>query len=120
LLRVLLVEDESLISLVTSISLEDAGYHVTVAADGQEGLEMAVQDRPELIISDFMMPRMDGLEMIARLREQGFSAPIVLTTSVPEHQLRSNPGYDAYLAKPYFERELLAALERVRSKGQAR
>jgi CheY-like chemotaxis protein len=112
LLRVLLVEDESLISLMTSICLEDAGYHVTVAADGQHGLEIALQDRPEVIISDYMMPKMNGLEMIARLRERGFNAPVVLTTSIPESQIRSNPGYNAYLPKPYRELELLALLKR--------
>lgn len=112
MLRVLLVEDEILISVVTSMSLEDAGYHVTVAYDGQEGLEIAIQDRPDLIISDFMMPRMTGLQMVAKLRERQFTAPIVLTTSVPEDQLPVREGYDAYLPKPYAERELLEVLGR--------
>lgn len=112
MLRVLLVEDETVISVVTSIMLEGAGYHVTVAADGQQGLELALQDRFELIISDYMMPRMDGLEMIARLRERGFTAPIVLTTSIPQGQLGGRTGYDAYLPKPYHEKELLAVVLR--------
>ena len=112
MLRILLVEDEALISLTTSMSLEDAGYHVTVAYDGQEGLRIAMQDRPDLIISDFMMPRKTGLEMIAALRENGFAGAIVLTTSVPEDLLPVRTGYDAYLAKPYREEQLLQALRR--------
>lgn len=107
----LLVEDEGLIAMVTSIALEDAGYHVTVAADGEAGLQIALQDRPELIVSDYMMPKMDGLEMLARLRAEGLTTPVVLTTSIPEGQLPRNTGYDAYLPKPYFEEGLLAILQ---------
>lgn len=97
--------------MVTSIALEDAGYHVTVAADGQAGLQIALQDHPELIVSDYMMPKMDGLEMVARLRAEGVTTPVVLTTSIPEEQLPLKTGYDAYLPKPYFEEGLLAVLE---------
>jgi len=109
-LRILLVEDEALIAVVTSMSLEDAGYHVTVANDGKEGLEIALQDRPDLIISDFMMPRMTGLEMIATLRQRNFTAPIVLATSVPQDLLPTHEGYDAYVSKPYTEAKLLEVL----------
>ncbi|MDY0884490.1 response regulator [Dongia soli] len=112
MLRILLVEDERLLSTVTSVTLEDAGYHVTVAFDGQNGFEIALQDRPELIITDFMMPRMTGLEMTAKLRQHGFAGPIVLTTSVPEAQLPGRNEYNAYLAKPYTESQLLKILDK--------
>lgn len=113
MLRILLVEDETLISLVTSIALEDAGYHVTVAMDGREGLRIAQQDQPELIINDYMMPRMTGLELIAQLRDAGFERPIILATSIPEEGLPERPRYDAYISKPYREAELLALIARV-------
>lgn len=117
MLRVLIVEDEPLISLVASVALEDAGFHVTVAMDGLEGLQIARQDMPELIITDFMMPRMSGLELIRQLREGGFDRPVILATSIPEGSLPDQPGYDAYIAKPYREAELLSAVERVISHG---
>lgn len=110
MLRILLVEDEVLISLVTSIALEDAGYHVTIAGDGREGLRIACQDQPEVIITDFMMPRMDGLELIRQLRAGGFTRPIILATSIPEESLPVRAGYDAYVQKPYREEELLRAI----------
>ena len=113
MLRVLLVEDEALISLVISIALEDAGYHVTVAMDGLEGLRIAQQDQPELIITDFMMPRMTGVELIRALREAGFTRPIILATSVPEGNLPEQTEYDAYIQKPYREADVLAAIARV-------
>lgn len=114
MLRVLLVEDEPDVALVAATVLEDAGYHVTVASDGHEGLEIALQEQPELVISDFMMPRLDGLEMIERLRLAGFGRPIILTTAIPEEHLPQHPGYDAYLAKPYGTRQLLALAEAFR------
>ena len=113
MLRVLLVEDEALISLVISIALEDAGYHVTVAMDGLEGLRIAQQDQPELIITDFMMPRMTGVELIRALREAGFTRPIILATSIPEENLPEQTEYDAYIHKPYREADVLAAIARV-------
>lgn len=115
MLRILIVEDEPLISLVASLALEDAGFHVTVAMDGVEGLQIARQDLPELIITDFMMPRMSGLELIRQLREDGFDRPIILTTSIPEDTLPDQTGYDAYIAKPYREAQLVAAVDRVMS-----
>ncbi|MBC7167930.1 response regulator [Phenylobacterium sp.] len=113
MLRILLVEDEALISLVTSIALEDAGYHVTVAIDGREGLQIAQQYQPELIITDYMMPRMTGLELIRQLRESGFIRPIILATSILEENLPDRPEYNAYIQKPYREAELLSAIRRV-------
>jgi CheY-like chemotaxis protein len=112
MLRILLVEDEPDIAFVASVALEDAGYHVTLASDGREGLEMALQDQPELVLTDFMMPRLTGLEMIARLRDAGFRNPVVLCTSVPEAHLPPlRPHYDAYLAKPYSLAQLLETVK---------
>jgi CheY-like chemotaxis protein len=111
MLRILLVEDEPDIAFVASVALEDAGYHVTLASDGKEGLEMALQDQPELVLTDFMMPRLTGLEMITRLRDAGFHNPVVLSTSVPESSLPpQRPHYDAYLGKPYSIAQLLSTV----------
>jgi CheY-like chemotaxis protein len=113
MLRILLVEDETVISLVTSVSLEDAGYHVSVATDGVQGLEMALQVKPDLIITDYMMPRMSGLEMIKALREKGFDGYIVLTSAIPELSLPERAQYDLYLGKPYFEQDLFKVLAKL-------
>lgn len=115
MLRVLLVEDEPDVALVAATVLEEAGYHVTIASDGREGLDIALQEQPELVITDFMMPLLDGLEMIGRLRQAGFTRPIMLTTAIPEDHLPHQPSYDAYLAKPYGMRELLTRVEAFRT-----
>lgn len=113
MLRILVVEDETLIALVTSQALEDAGHHVLEAMDGEEGLKIARQEQPELIITDYMMPRMNGLEMIEKLREGGFKGPIILSTAIPEANLPMRPHYDAYLPKPYREKDLLNIIQKI-------
>lgn len=112
MLRILLVEDEAIISLVTSIALEAAGHHVLDAVDGVEALQIVRQEQPQLILTDYMMPRMDGLELIARLREAGFEKPIILATAVPEASLPGQRQYDAYLPKPYREADLFDVVGR--------
>lgn len=113
MLRVLFVEDEPDVALVAATVLEDAGYHVTVVSDGKEGLDIALQEQPELVITDFMMPRLNGLEMIRRLREAGFARPVILTSAIPEDHLPDRPPYDAYLAKPYGMHQLLTLVESI-------
>ena len=113
--RVLLVEDEVLISMSTSMLLEDEGYLVEVASDGARGLEMALASPPDLIVTDYMMPRMNGLDMIVELRVRGSRAPIVLATSVPETQLPPSysGGHDVHIIKPYCAAQILETIARL-------
>ena len=113
--RILVVEDEFIISLNASMLLEDEGFDVDVAYDGAEALKKVEANPPDLIIADYMMPVMDGLEMIARLRAQGWSGPIILVTSIPEEKLPAsyNGGHDAYLSKPYLANQFIAAVHRL-------
>lgn len=104
--RILIVDDEAVVALCMATLLEDEGYRVVTATDGMEGAERARRRQPDLIITDLMMPRMDGLAMIHELRTRGVSIPIILTTSVPEESLRDH-SYDSYLQKPYYEDDLL-------------
>jgi DNA-binding response OmpR family regulator len=111
--RILIVEDEALIADSLTYLLEEAGYNVTVAADGREGLERVLEAAPNLIISDFMMPRMSGLEMIKRLRAAGNTTPVILLTAVPEANLPPEAGYDLYFNKPYIEKRLLEGVRKI-------
>ncbi|MCH8684252.1 response regulator transcription factor [Pedomonas mirosovicensis] len=112
---ILVVEDEFIISLNASMLLEDEGFHVDVAYDGAEALEMVAANPPDLIIADYMMPVMDGLEMITRLRAQGWAGPIMLVTSIPEEKLPVSyaRGHDAYLSKPYLAQQFIEAVRRL-------
>ncbi|HEY7779132.1 MAG TPA: response regulator [Ktedonobacterales bacterium] len=108
---VLIVEDEESIALALSFIVEDAGYCPLVATDGKEALELARSRHPALIITDLMMPRMSGRELIARVLGGalgGYRAPIVLLTAA-DRTFAADSGADAVLAKP-FE---ITAVERV-------
>ncbi|ODM43089.1 response regulator transcription factor [Cereibacter johrii] len=113
--RILLVEDEVLISMSTSMLLEDEGHMVDIAYDGARGLEIALSSPPDLIITDYMMPRMNGLAMIAELRARGQGVPIILATSVPESQLPETypGGHDLHLDKPYRVTQILDMISRL-------
>lgn len=112
---ILVVEDEGIIALSASMILEDAGYTVILAYNGEAGLAVALTSSLDLIISDYMMPRMDGIQMIKALREAGNKTPVILATAIPEDRLPSNPHpvYDAYLGKPYNGNALHAAVRRL-------
>lgn len=108
-----------IIALCASMALEDAGYTVVLALNGEAGLEEAIAYAPDLILTDYMMPWMDGLSMISALREKGSTTPIILATAIPEASLGTNshPLYDAYLGKPYHDEALVAAVRRLLREG---
>jgi len=110
---ILIVEDEVTLSLLAAMTLEDEGYEVVIAANGIQGVEAVRERAPDLVVTDYMMPVMDGVEMIRALREDGFAGPIVLTSAVSEAQV---PGaetlaYEGFLPKPYHEKRLLGLIE---------
>lgn len=114
MLRILLVEDDPDVAMVVAALLEAAGHHVTMAGDGRQGYDIAMQEQPELIVTDLMMPVMSGLEMAAALRASGFTRPIVLCSAVAENHVGAGPdGYNVFLLKPYRSEELLEAIQRL-------
>lgn len=111
--RILVVEDEPIISLTACMILEDGGHQVEAASHGMEALAILATSSPDLIVTDFMMPTLDGLEMITRLRSDGWKGPIILSSAIPEVGLPEtySPAHDAFLGKPYRAHELLAAVD---------
>jgi CheY-like chemotaxis protein len=113
--RILLVDDDVSVCSVAQLALEDEGHHITVAHDGQEGMQKALEENFDLIISDLMMPKMDGLMMLTRLRRAQIEAPALLSTSLPEENLTIFPPkpYDAYLGKPYVIDDLVTSVDKL-------
>jgi CheY-like chemotaxis protein len=112
MLRILLIEDDPDIASVTSAMLEYLGYHVTTAGDGRRGFDIALQERPELVITDFMMPMMSGLQLIEGLRDEGYAAPVVLCSAVAESNFPPHKArYDVFLKKPYDLKSLTEAID---------
>lgn len=111
---VLIVEDDRNIAELLQMYLEKEGYAVTVAADGGQGLAKYRAIKPDLVLLDVMMPVMDGITAISKIREFS-NAPIILLTAKSETEdkvLGLNVGADDYITKPFVPVEVLA---RVRS-----
>jgi CheY-like chemotaxis protein len=113
--KVLLVEDEVVVAIAVRLTLESLGYGVALAADGREGLAKIQAAPPDIVVTDYMMPRMDGIEMLKAMRADGYEKPAVLVTSVPEERLPDGAKklYQAYLPKPFRDESLVAVIRRL-------
>ena len=113
---ILLADDDPTIANSLAPFLERAGFHVLVVSDGMTALEKAQAHHPELIILDVLMPRMDGREVLRRLRRANVWTPTILLTQVGEASERAlalEEGADDYLNKPFDPHELLARIRAV-------
>ena len=109
---ILVVDDEPQIRRVLQTSLSSSGYHVMLAKDGQEAIEMVMRERPDLILLDVNMPGMSGLEACSKIR-LSFTAPIIMVTvrnSDQDKILALDSGADDYVVKPFTMGELLARI----------
>ncbi len=120
-MRVLIVEDEKKVAGFIKKGLEEETYAVDVAYDGEEGLFMGQQNQYDLIILDLMLPIIDGLEVLSRLRKNKVETPILLLTakdSVEDKVTGLNTGADDYLTKPFAFSELLARIRVLLRRGK--
>ncbi|MFI6868289.1 response regulator transcription factor [Nocardia sp. NPDC050406] len=112
-MRILVVDDDRAVRESLRRSLTFNGYTVDLAVDGADALEKVVGQRPDALVLDVMMPRLDGLEVCRRLRSTGDDLPILVLTardSVSERVAGLDAGADDYLPKPFALEELLARL----------
>jgi DNA-binding response OmpR family regulator len=112
--RILLVEDDPKLSKFIESELSLEGYEVTVAFNGLDGLTIARDDQPDLVILDWMLPEISGLDVCTRLRKTGVQVPIIMLTAKDEISDRVtglNSGADDYLTKPFSIEELLARVK---------
>jgi heavy metal response regulator len=110
-MRILIVEDEKKVANFIKQGFEEEGYAVDWAADGQEGLLLALDGVHDLIILDLNLPKMDGLQVLQELRQARVKAPVLLLTvraMIEDKVLGLDTGADDYLTKPFSFQELLA------------
>jgi len=112
--KVLIIEDEEDLIKGLKLNLIDEGYEVDSALNGVEGLRKALEETPDLIILDIMLPDKDGLEVCRELRKKNISIPIIMLTAKGEEidkVVGLEIGADDYITKPFSVRELLARIK---------
>lgn len=112
--RILLVEDDTKLGSFIEEELILEGYQVTVAHTGLDGLTMARNIQPDLLILDWMLPGISGIDLCLRLRSTGIQVPIIMLTAkdeIPDRVAGLNAGADDYVTKPFSIEELLARVK---------
>jgi two-component system alkaline phosphatase synthesis response regulator PhoP len=112
--RILVVEDDLSILTGVSMNLRYEGYQVLQAQDGEQGLQLAVSETPDLVILDLMLPRMNGYELLRELRRRGQRVPVLLLSAKGMERdkvLGLDLGADDYVVKPFGVAELLARVK---------
>ena len=115
---ILVVDDDPVILQLLQVNFEMEGFTVITAADGQEGVERTRADRPDIVVSDVMMPRMTGLELVAELKADPDTAkiPVLLLTAKAQQADISaglDQGADDYVTKPFEPLELVDRVNRL-------
>ncbi len=111
--RILIIEDETPMRTALRDALEAEGYRALTAADGEIGLRRALDEKPDLILLDIMLPKLDGFALCAELRRIGHTMPILMLTAkgqVEDRVAGLDVGADDYLVKPFSTDELLARM----------
>ncbi len=120
--KILLVDDDTAITENLAPLLERSGYAVAVAGDGERGLSKVASFAPDIVVSDVVMPRLDGREMLRRLRREDNWIPVILLTQVGtslERAMALEEGADDYINKPFDPYELVARIRSVLRRVQA-
>lgn len=111
--RILIIEDDQRVAELLKKGLEEFGYHITVAFDGEMGLRMFRSTHPELIISDIVLPKVNGFELVKEIKSEHPSIPIIMLTALgtTDDKLDGfDAGADDYMVKPFDIRELEARI----------
>ncbi len=122
-MKVLLVEDDRTLAEMLSTALSENGFSSVVAGDGEEGLLRLRGGGCDAVVTDVMMPRMDGFELVRRIRALGLSTPVIVLSAKGEVADRVRGleiGADDYLAKPFSVSELMARLQAVLRRASGR
>lgn len=121
-MRILIVEDDRKVASFLRRGLEEAGYAVDVAGDGEEGVAMARDRVHDLVVLDLMLPRLDGITVLRKLRAGRVETPVLLLTArdaVEDKVLGLDAGADDYLTKPFAFEEFLARVRAMLRRGPA-
>lgn len=117
--RILVIDDETSILKLLETTLRTAGYEPILANNGEEGLRLAEEERPNLILLDVRMPKLSGWEVLRRLRqeEETKEIPVILLTALPPSRSNLTTSHileaDGYIAKPFDPQEVISVINEV-------
>ncbi len=115
--KILIIEDDRALLETLTVSLEAENFKVLSAADGEKGLQLACEEKADLIILDMVLPSLNGIEVCRRLRERGYHTPIIMVTGEKKEEIDKvlglELGADDYLTKPFGTKELLARIRAI-------
>ncbi|HUK65525.1 MAG TPA: response regulator [Anaeromyxobacteraceae bacterium] len=114
-MKVLIADDDQTIRALLSDMLVDLGHLVVAAVNGAEAVELAVREQPEVVILDFLMPKLSGLDALKAMRARGLSMPAVFLTAISDSSMREVEGFEApaaILEKPFKKKTIERALAR--------
>lgn len=120
LIKVLLVEDELTLAMIIKDTLEENGFDIHTAADGEEGVRLFFSLHPDVVVADVMMPRMDGFEMVRRIRQTDKQTPILFLTArsaINDVVEGFELGANDYLKKPFGMQELIIRIKSLAGKA---
>jgi two-component system alkaline phosphatase synthesis response regulator PhoP len=121
--KVLVVDDEQSIVTLLQYNLEQAGFEVITAMDGEEGKRRAETESPDIIVLDLMLPKLDGMEVCKQLRQKSIMTPILMVTAKDDELdkiLGLELGADDYMVKPFSPREVIARVKAILRRSQVR
>ena len=113
-INILLAEDERTLAMIIKDTLDGQGFHVTVADDGEQALRLFDDHRPDVLVADVMMPRMDGYELVRRIRKSDQQTPVIFLTArsaVGDVVHGFEMGANDYLKKPFGMQELIVRIK---------
>ena len=113
-IHILLAEDERTLAMIIKDTLDGQGFNVIVASDGEEALRLYAAQRPDVLVADVMMPRMDGYELVRRIRKQDQHTPVIFLTArsaVNDVVHGFEMGANDYLKKPFGMQELIVRIK---------
>ncbi|MBD7935594.1 MULTISPECIES: response regulator transcription factor [Cytobacillus] len=120
--KVLVVDDEQSIVTLLQYNLQQAGYEVLTASDGEEGKNLALSEQLDLIVLDLMLPKLDGIEVCKQIRQRKVNTPILMLTAKDDEfdkVLGLELGADDYMTKPFSPREVVARVKAILRRSQA-
>lgn len=113
--KILIADDDRLVRALLTEMLVDMGHSVVEAENGQQAVELCARENPDVVILDFLMPKLSGLDALLAMRQRGHKMPAVMLTAISDSSLRAMEGFDApdaILGKPFKRRQIEKALAR--------